>query len=126
MKNFKAIILVLCIGFSTLSCFEDNDDNLVSASEISDFVWKGMNVFYLYKSQITDLEDDRFNSNEEYANYLNSFTSPEDLFESLIYERQTVDRFSWIVDDYIALELQFQGTSAVNGMEFSLFLAPNS
>ncbi|GAA4817593.1 S41 family peptidase [Litoribaculum gwangyangense] len=126
MKNFKAIILVLCIGFSTLSCFEDNDDNLVSASEISDFVWKGMNVFYLYKSQITDLEDDRFNSNEEYANYLNSFPSPEDLFESLIYERQTVDRFSWIVDDYIALELQFQGTSAVNGMEFSLFLAPNS
>lgn len=125
--NIRTLVLVVFISFSTLSCFEDNDDNTgISASEISDFVWKGMNLFYLYKSEIPNLADDRFNSNQEYANYLNSFVGPEELFESLIYERETVDRFSWIVDDFIALEQQFQGTSRVNGMEFSLFFAPNS
>ena len=44
------------------SCFEDNDDNGASASEINDFVWKGMNAAYLYKEEISDLENDRFNA----------------------------------------------------------------
>ena len=43
------------------SCFEDNDDNGALASEINDFVWKGMNAAYLYKHEIPDLENDRFN-----------------------------------------------------------------
>ncbi|MCF7561392.1 S41 family peptidase [Sabulilitoribacter multivorans] len=126
MKNLKALFLILIVSFSTISCFQDNDDNLITASEINDFIWKGMNVFYLYKAEIPNLADDRFSSNAEYADYLNSYSNPFDLFESLIHERQTVDRFSWIVDDYIALEQQFQGTSTVNGMEFTLFYAPNS
>ncbi|GIR22052.1 MAG: hypothetical protein CM15mP36_12590 [Flavobacteriales bacterium] len=39
------------------SCFEDNDDNGASASEINDFVWKGMNAAYLYKQEISDLDN---------------------------------------------------------------------
>ncbi|ULC58856.1 S41 family peptidase [Flaviramulus sp. BrNp1-15] len=120
MKNLKTLIL-LFISITTLSCFEDNDDNLITASEINDFVWKGMNVFYLYKDEIPNLANDRFSSNTEYADYLNSFDDPFDLFESLIYDRQNVDRFSWIVDDYIALEQFFDGISTSNGMEFQIF-----
>ena len=37
------------------SCFEDNDDNGALASEINDFVWKGMNAVYLYKDDVPDL-----------------------------------------------------------------------
>jgi C-terminal processing protease CtpA/Prc len=85
-----------------------------------------MNAVYLYKDNIPDLANDRFSSNQEYANYLNSFSTPEDLFESVIYQRETVDRFSWITDDYIALEQLFSGVFKTNGMEFSLFFAPNS
>ncbi len=120
MKLLK-ISLLLLITLSLTSCFEDQDDNLISASEINDFVWKGMNAVYLYKDDITDLANDRFTTNEEYGNYLNSFSDPENLFESLIYQRVTVDRFSVIVDDYIALEQQFNGISTSNGMEFGLF-----
>ncbi|MDP5158154.1 MAG: S41 family peptidase [Flaviramulus sp.] len=126
MKNLKVLLLLLIFSFISISCFEDDDDTQIFASEINDFVWKGMNIFYLYKSDISNLANDRFTTNQEYADYLNSFTEPEDLFESLIFQRETVDRFSWIVDDYIALEQQFQGTATVNGMEFSLFFAPNS
>ena len=122
----KIILAVLLLGLTT-SCFnDDRDDNVILASEINDFVWKGMNALYLYKDNIPNLANDRFSSDQEYGNYLNSFSTPEDLFESLIYQRETVDRFSWIVDDYIALEQLFSGVFTTNGMEFSLFFAPNS
>jgi len=120
------LLAIVLLTFTT-NCFnDDRDDNLVLASEINDFVWKGMNVVYLYKDNIPDLANDRFSSDQEYANYLNSFSTPENLFESVIYQRETVDRFSWIVDDYIALENLLSGVFKTNGMEFGLFLAPNS
>ncbi|MCR8668598.1 S41 family peptidase [Aestuariibaculum sp. M13] len=126
IRNIKTLTLLCLVSFLNFSCFEDNDDNQIAASAISDFVWRGMNVFYLYKDNIPDLANDRFSSNAEYAAYLNSFSSPESLFENLIYERETVDKYSWIVDDYIALEQLFSGVSTSNGMEFILFLQPNS
>ncbi|MFD0991283.1 S41 family peptidase [Mariniflexile jejuense] len=126
MKTLKALILLCAISVFTTSCYEDKDDTQVSASEINDFVWKGMNVFYLYKDNIPDLANNRFTSNKTYAEYLRSFSKPEDLFESLIYERESIDKYSWIVDDYIALEQLFSGVSTSNGMEFRLFLQPNS
>ena len=100
--NSRCFFLYLFL-FSLLfaSCFEDNDDNGALASEINDFVWKGMNAAYLYKQEIPDLDNDRFNDSEEYANYLNDYTSPENLFESLIYERDNIDKFCLFVDNYI-------------------------
>ncbi|NMH86638.1 S41 family peptidase [Flavivirga algicola] len=125
MKYFKTLILLLTLSFLT-SCFEDGDDIPVSTRSINDFVWKGMNTFYLYKDNVPNLANNRFSSDQNYFNYLNDFSRPEDLFESLIYERETVDRFSWIVDDYFELERQFQGISGTNGMEFGFFASPNS
>ena len=122
LRYFPLLLIII----SLTSCFEDQDDNGVFASEINDFVWKGMNAVYLYKDNIPDLADDRFSSDEEYADYLNTSGSPEELFESLIYQRQTVDKFSWIVDDYIALEQQFSGVSKSNGMKFALRSVPGS
>ena len=126
MKHLKVPILLLCLSIINYGCFEDNDDNTISANQINDFVWKGMNLFYLYKDNIPNLANDRFFSDDEYADYLNSFSKPEDLFESLIYQRENVDRYSWIVNDYIALERFFDGCSVINGMEFSLFNTPNT
>ena len=126
MKFLKAIILVLSLSFLTVGCFEDQDDNLVTASEINDFVWKGMNVFYLYKDQIPNLANDRFSSDQEYADYLNSYATPEDLFESLIYQRATVDRFSIIVPDYIEWEQYLAGSSVTNGLRYYSFPEPGS
>ncbi|MCF7568551.1 S41 family peptidase [Sabulilitoribacter arenilitoris] len=121
MRYLKALIVLFIVSSLFTSCFEDNDDNQVSASQINDFVWKGMNTFYLYKDEVPDLANDRFSSDGEYASYLNSFSKPEDLFESLIYEPKTVDEFSWIVNDYIALEQFFSGIITSNGMEFGIF-----
>ncbi len=108
------------------SCFEDNDDSAALASEINDFVWKGMNAAYLYKQEVSDLDNDRFNDSNEYASYLNNYNSPEDLFESLIYERDNIDKFSLIIDNYIELEQYLNGVSLSNGLNYGLVYFPNS
>ena len=125
--NSRCFFLYIFL-FSLLftSCFEDNDDNGALASEINDFVWKGMNAAYLYKQEIPDLDNDRFNDSEEYASYLNDYTSPENLFESLIYERDNIDKFSLIVDNYIELEQYLSGVSLSNGLNYGLVYLPNS
>ena len=125
--NSRYFFLYLFL-FSLLftSCFEDNDDNGALTSEINDFVWKGMNAAYLYKQEIPDLDNDRFNDSEEYTSYLNNYTSPENLFESLIYDRDNIDKFSLIVDNYIELEQYLSGVSLSNGLNYGLVYLPNS
>lgn len=126
MRLLKITLFALVVFGFTTSCFEDQDDNVITANEINDFVWKGMNAVYLYKSGIPDLANDRFSSDQDYADYLNGYSTPEALFESLIFERQTVDRFSWIVDDYIALEQELGGISTSNGLEYRFYFEPGS
>lgn len=119
MKN---IYLLLFFGSSLLwntACFKDNDDVLVEAdsSEIKDFIWRGMNRFYLYKATSENLGDNRFDGSSAYQEFLASFDSPEALFDNL---QVAIDEFSFLVDDYIALENSFNGISKNNGMEFRL------
>ena len=123
MKTIK-ILLLTCVAMVTMtSCFEDMDDNIVTAEtlDINDFVWKAMNAVYLYKSQIPNLADDRFSTDTDYTNYLSDFSSPEDLFESLKYNPETVDRFSRIYPNYYDLQNQQAGISLNNGIEFNLY-----
>jgi len=125
-KKIKLIIVaILCLGI-TYSCFEDRDDNGAFASDISDFVWKGMNSWYLYKENIPDLANDRFSSNEEYADYLNLFSGPEELFESLKHQPQTVDKYSRLLSDYIAFEQLLEGCTVRSGFEIDFYSVPGS
>jgi C-terminal processing protease CtpA/Prc len=119
MKKLFSILLLATFTLFTAGCAEDNDDVRVPAGnlEINDFVWKAMNIFYFYKSQVPNLSVEDFSSNQEYVNYLNAFQTPEDLFDALTIE---TDRFSVIVDDYRVLEASLQGSSLANGMRFGL------
>lgn len=116
MKQFLIGLLAI-LSFS--SCQDDLDDVITPASnlEISDFVWKAMNVFYLYKSDSPNLANDAFSSDNAYVNFLNSFDSPEALFDDLLANQ---DRFSIIVSDYTALENSLDGISNTTGMIFGL------
>lgn len=128
MKNITNVLMTCIVAFTMTSCFEDMDDNFVPATtlEINDFVWKGMNIYYLYKSEIPSLADDEFATNLEYTNYLNDFESPEELFESLKYIPDTVDRFSRIYNNYYNLQSQLSGTTLNNGIEFNWYRVPGT
>lgn len=119
--KIRNIYLSYLIVFSLLAfgCSK-SEDNIPQDLELNDFIWKGLNAYYLWQSDIANLQDTRFNSQSELNSFLRGFTSPEILFESLL--NRPTDRFSWIVDDYIALENSFQGINLSSGMEFGLRL----
>jgi hypothetical protein len=56
--------------------------------------------------------------------FLQGYPVPEELFDALLFK--TKDKFSWIVDDYLELEGQIQGTTKNNGVEFGLKYRPGS
>ncbi|NND62570.1 MAG: peptidase S41 [Flavobacteriaceae bacterium] len=121
----KKTLLLLGLVISTLlvSCFEDLDDNIQVASteSINDFIWRGLNFFYLYKTDRPELADNYPNETDFNA-FLDSFETPEDFFAFL---KSPQDRFSILVDDYIALENALAGTTDNNGMEYGLVLYPD-
>ena len=129
MKNsHKALILFIIAIFSFQSC-EDMDDTLGVASEveIDDFIWKGLNLYYLWQEDVPDLADDRFANQEELNTFLSATSGPEALFQNLLYKPvsqfpvpDAIDRFSVLVDDYSYLENLFQGVTTNNGVEFGL------
>jgi len=115
----KLILSLLTVSLLFTSCFDDLDDNIQQAStqEIQNFIYRGLNFFYLYKADTPELANDAFANQGELNNFLDNYETPEALFSFL---RSDQDRFSLLVDDYIALENAISGVSLSNGMEFGL------
>ncbi len=79
------------------------------------------------------MADDKFKTQTQLNIFLSGYPQPENLFESLLYKpaslnpaAEAVDRFSWIVDDYLELEGQLQGTTNNNGVDYILYKRENS
>jgi C-terminal processing protease CtpA/Prc len=116
----KNYILIAMAALTLVGCADDLDDNIASGASINNFIYRGMNAFYLYKPDVEVLSNDRFSNIRELESHHSQFDRPEDFFESLVFDRSTTDRFSIIVSDYVALENALSGTTKTNGMEFGL------
>jgi hypothetical protein len=102
-----------------LSC-EDMDDNAVpSELQIKDFIWKGMNLYYLWQADVSDLADDRFANQTQLNTFLETFENPTTLFNALRVNT-SIDRFSVIYSDYSVLEGVLSGNTLNNGMDYGL------
>ena len=123
MKKFLFIFLLISLFGA---CKKEDNSETDTQHEIKDFVWKGLNAYYLWKDEIPDLSDTRFKNQAELDDYLDEFPDPAILFESLLYQRGVIDRWSWIVDDYVALEKMFQGIRKTTGMRIGLVYEPGS
>ena len=130
----KSVLLLFLFAYSLQSC-EDQDDVAAPASlQVNDFIWKGLNQYYLWQADVPNLADNRFNNNQEALNtFLRGYSKPEDLFQDLLNKPiskfpkgQAIDRFSWIVDDYSVLEQELQGTTKNDGVDFRLSYKPGS
>jgi len=124
MKKYIRACL-LSVLFLTVSCSNEenglSEDFVVSTDdEINDFIWKGLNLYYLWQEDVPTLADNRFSNLEELYTFFRGNATPEATFNSLLNEPEIVDRFSWIVDDYVALENSFQGINLSTGIEFGL------
>jgi C-terminal processing protease CtpA/Prc len=126
MKASFKITLLLFLTFLTFQSCEDMDD--VAAPEqlqVDDFIWKGLNLYYLWQADVPNLSDARFANQAQLNDFLAKYSSPEDLFNTLKVDK-SIDRFSWIVSDYRELEGMLQGTTKSNGMAFILYRKSSS
>lgn len=121
--NLSILTLFLIISFGLISCNSDDDKPAPSIS-VNDFVWKSMNLWYYWQESVPNLADDAFQNDDSYQQFISS-QSTDDLFFSLLYNYGTVDRFSWIVENYQELDNQFAGINKSFGMKYGLVLYDN-
>lgn len=115
------VLLLLLIPVISGGCKKEVEPKVEVADEISRFVWNGLNQYYLWYANVEKLSPDYFDTNDDWYSFLNSYgTDYEGLFYDLLYSYPTIDRFSWIVDDYVALENSFAGISKTMGYDFRL------
>ena len=126
MKSIFKITIVILLSALTFESCQDIDDAAVPINlEVNNFIWKGLNLYYLWQNDVPNLSDERYPNQTELNAFLKGYPVPEDLFNALRVD-PTIDRFSWIVDDYLELEGQLQGTTNNNGVDFGLYLKPGS
>ena len=122
----KRLLIILAVAFVGFSCSVD-DDNLnpggpnpdPSANlDIQDFMWKSLNLWYFWQAQVPNLADDRFTTNAEYTEFLQSEANPTDFLENQLLFSE--DRFTFYSDDYEEFTNSLVGVSKSNGLSFGL------
>jgi carboxyl-terminal processing protease len=115
------LLLLLAVPAAFVSC-EDEDDTAIN---INDFIWKGLNLYYLWQADVPNLSDDHYTTQKELNSFVQQY-GPGQLFEDLMYERGVVDRWSVLFSDYRVLENALQGVYKTNGAEFGLLYTDSS
>lgn len=120
MKNVSKIVSLLAI-FSLLFVRCSTNDDLFVPDELklNDFIWKGMNQYYLWQNDVANLKDDRFANQNDLNGFLASYSNPNTLFQSLRVDA-SIDKYSVMYSDYTVLEGILSGTTKNNGMDYGL------
>ena len=118
---YTALFLALMIPGA---CKKDPEPPVVieEASDEKKFIYDGLSTYYFWEKQVPALTKSIYDSDKDSLNaFLNKYSDPEDLFYSLLYKYQEVDRFSFVVDDYDELDDWLAGISETVGMNFQLY-----
>ncbi len=118
MKSFFNSKYFLLIFTAAILFNCSKAEQLPENIEVHNFIWRGLNAFYLWQDEVPDLQDDRFSNQSQLNSFLGGFDEPRDLFDELIVSDK--DDFSFLVEDRDALVNSQQGSSLNNGMEFGL------
>lgn len=124
MRTLAKVVLFFLLTITLYNCTKE--DEIPVDVEVNDFIWKGMNAYYLYQDQISDLSDRRFNSQPELNNYLKGFSLPNELFTSLLLNPGTTDTKSVLLEDFNTITTPSLRTSNTNGIEFGIIAEPGS
>lgn len=126
-KTYKILLLLPALLILGITACEkevprdDNNDPVDQPSRISTFIYSGLKDVYLWYDLVEKLDDNYFDDTDAFYTYLNGFgTYYEDLFYDLLYQYGTIDKWSWIVDDWEELENSFSGISKSMGYNFRL------
>ncbi|WP_395044843.1 S41 family peptidase [Flavobacterium sp.] len=119
MKKITSISIVFLLFFSIISCEKQDDLYVPDDIKLNDYVWKGMNLYYLWQEDVSNLSDDRFANQNDLNSFLTDYSNPTTLFNTLRVDN-SIDRFSVIYSDYSVLEGILTGNTLNNGVDFGL------
>jgi carboxyl-terminal processing protease len=110
---------ILAVSLLALSgCTEEEEVGISKLDlEINEFIWSSMKTYYLWTDNVPNLAL----TGNNLSNLKKSESNHEKFFEKLIYKRNEVDRWSWIVDDYVELENSFNGIEKSTGANYRLY-----
>ncbi len=126
MKKYLLVPISLLFLLTAVNCSKDSnppepiEEGVTLNNKINDFVWRGMNNAYYWQSNVANLDDTKNDDLDTYYTYLNGYSDPEALFESLLFEYKKTDRFSWYIEDYNEQNASFRGVSDSFGFDFGL------
>ena len=127
-KSLKVIFLLMIFGFGFQSCTDDDDKLLEdSGTVVQNFIWRGLNYYYLYQQNVPDLADGKFTNPQALNAFITTKGSPENTFQDFLYRPvskfpdvagvvKATDRFSVLVDNYDVLENLFAGIRKTSGL----------
>ncbi len=109
MKNLKLtainIFIVLAFVVTLVSCKDDDIDIDPAALEINRFVWKNMNLYYLWDTKMPKLNPNRQADSKKF-------------FDDLLYSE--IDHWSFITDDIDELTNYFAGIRKELGFSLNI------
>lgn len=129
MNSIKLAVFSFLICFSFQSCEKDDSNSVPKEIAIQNFIWKGLNQFYLWQNEVPNLSDTKFANQNELNSFLYGYTNADDLFQDLLNkpkskfpaDGEAIDRFSVLFPDYDILEGILSGTTKNNGVEMGLY-----
>ncbi len=119
MKKIAGFLILFLLLAAFPGCQDDNENSVPDDLRINDFIWKGLNLYYLWQEDVPDLADDRFANQDQLNEFLENYPVHEDLFNHLRVD-PSIDRFSVIYSDYRVLEGVLNGTIENNGVDYGL------
>ncbi len=130
----KFIVLLILVVFTFQGCEDYDDITTPSDLKVNDFIWKGLNLYYLWQADVPNLSNSRFKNQKDLNDFLYGYSNPNNLFQDLLNkpkskfpnEGEAIDRFSYLFSDYSQLEGLLSGTTKNNGVTYKMFYKDNS
>jgi carboxyl-terminal processing protease len=131
MKSTNLLSLIsflLLINILLNSCKKDSGVNQNTTNPIpipeatvpNKFIWNSLHDYYLWTDQVPKLSASKYSNKDTLNAFLNQYTDPEKLFYALLYQYQTIDKWSFIVNDVTTINDWISGISKTAGYDFML------
>ncbi len=122
---YKSFLPYLLIVIALISGCAKEEEPIIpevipEATEVNAFIWNGLSDYYLWNSLIPELSDTKYEKKDSLNAFLNTYTDPQELFTSLLYKYEEVDKWSFLVDDSKTIEDWIAGISETMGYDFML------
>lgn len=96
------------------------------ASVVNKFIYNGLHDYYLWNHQVPKLVASIYQDSDSLNLMLNKFADPQKLFKSLLYRPDTIDKWSFLVDNSQTIDDWISGTSTTTGFDFMLAYIGNT